>query len=119
MQAFRRITVLYLTLMVLLATGCAMFGTQSDKPLTPKQQATMFMNIYNQQYDDTMFMAKNPKATPAQKDMVAKKKELLTRIWPVLRLYVVTVDNGGVPTPEVTQNLNGLINELVTLAGGV
>jgi hypothetical protein len=100
------------------AFGCATL-TVGDKPLTPKQQATIIMNTYNAEYDDTMSMATNPNSTPAQKEIVAQKKMILTQIWPLLKVYVSIVDGGGTPTENQTQALLDLINQLTVLSTGV
>ena len=104
------------TLWVVIVVGCA--GIIGNKPLTPKQQATIWMNIYISEYDDTMAMAINPSATPAQKEMVAKKKAILTKVWPLLKVYIAIVDSGGIPTQEATNDLINLINQLTGLATG-
>jgi hypothetical protein len=106
-----------LVLMVYLLSACSLF-TQTTKPLTTKQQATIWMVVYNSVYDDTMAQAKNPTATPAQKEMVAKKKAILAQTWPLLKIYVGIVDTGGTPSVESSQQISDLINQLAALAGG-
>lgn len=120
MQAYKRITVLFLILLVAIMalTSCATAPTKPDKPMSPKQQAAVWMNIYNVQYDDTMSMANNPNATPAQKAMVAKKKAILMKVWPLLKSYARITDTGGTPSASEEQAIINLINELTTLAGG-
>jgi len=120
MQQYRALIFWVSVFLTVIICGCATMTPAPDKkPMTPKQQATMWLNIYSQQYDDTMAMAKNPNSTPAQKEMVSKKKAVLSKIHPLLRAYVATVDSGGIPTPEATATLTGLVNNLVALQGGV
>jgi hypothetical protein len=99
-----------------MAFSCA--SMQANKPLTAKQQAAVWMQIYNQIYDDTMTMAKNPKSTPVQKELVAKKKLILSKIWPLLRTYIAITDAGGTPPAEQSAAITDLITELTSLAGG-
>lgn len=95
--------------------SCATTGTQ---PLTAKQQATVWMSVYNQTYDDTMATMQNPASTGAQKVMALKKKDILVKVWPLLRAYVSLVDSGGTPSATDTAAITDLINQLATLAGG-
>lgn len=107
---------LAIILLAFVLVACA--TTPAPQSMTPKQQATVFLQTYNAVYDDTMSMATNPNATQAQKDMVVKKKAILTQVWPLLKAYTSIVDGGGTPTPESTAQLTNLINQLTTLAGG-
>jgi uncharacterized membrane protein len=106
-----------MTLMFLAActSSCAMLGG-SVKTLTAKQQATLWMVVYNSVFDDTMAQAKNPAATAAQKDLVAKKKAVLTQVWPLLKIYAGVVETGGTPSVETAQAISDLINQLAALA---
>ncbi|HSW64881.1 MAG TPA: hypothetical protein VLH56_16455 [Dissulfurispiraceae bacterium] len=99
---------------VVFLLGCATAGQQ----LTPKQQATIYMQTYNAVYDDTMRTMQNPAATPAQKQIALQKRALLTEIWPVLKIYVATVEGGAIPSAELEATLTALINQLATFATG-
>lgn len=114
----RRYKIITVVLMIALLSACNLF-TQTAKPLTAKQQAAVWMTIYNQTYDDTMAMAKNPLATPVQKETVVKKKAILTTVWPLLKTYIAITDTGGTPTNEQGAAITDLINQLAALAGGV
>jgi len=115
MRKFNKYSVLVMILLFATVLACATTGT---KPLTAKQQAAVWMTIYNQTYDDTMAMAKNPAATPVQKEIVAKKKAVLTTVWPLLKTYIAITDTGGTPTSEQGAAITDLINQLAELAGG-
>lgn len=99
-------------LILFLVAGCA------ANIITMKQQATQWMDIYNMQYEDTMAIMKNPYATESQKEIGRKKKEILTELWPMLKVYVSIVENGGTPSSEDTQKISDLINRLTSLATG-
>lgn len=108
--------ILILILSLSLLSACAMF--QTAESLTAKQQAAVWMTIYNQTYDDTLAMAKNPNSTPAQKEMVAKKKAILMKVWPLLKSYIAITDSGGTPTNSQGAAITDLINQLTQVAGG-
>jgi len=91
---------------VLLLVSCA------AAKLETKQQATIWLNVYNAEYDDTMAIMTNPASTPAQREIGAKKKAVLAKIWPLLRAYVAVVDTNGTPDDQTVQRLTELINEL-------
>ena len=118
MRRFNKIQIHIVMLVLALSflSACTLF-TQT-KPLTAAQQASIWMIVYNATYDDTMAMAINPSATPAQKEMVAKKKAILTPLWPALKIYVAVVESGGTPSAESTAYIVDLINQLAALAGG-
>jgi len=117
MQQFKRFNVLCLAVMLAVVVGCATTGI-TTKPLAAKQQASIWMIVYNSTYDDTMAMAKNPKATQAQKDMAAKKKVILTQVFPLLKIYAGIADTGGTPSVADAQAINDLINQLAASTGG-
>ena len=96
-------------LMGLLA-NCA---TTSGTTMTPKQQAAVWFNVYDAQYDDTMQMATT--GTPAQKDTAAKKKAILVQLWPLLKIYAAVVDGGGTPSTTDVATITALINQLTAL----
>ena len=108
MKSFKSLCVLLA--MMFLIMSCASMQTQQ---LTTKQQSAIWFNVYNSVYDDTMAMSVNPAITPIQKEIVAKKKAILTQLWPLLKLYAGVVDSGGAPSVETTNQITNLINLLV------
>jgi hypothetical protein len=118
MQVARRTGIMLLVLMMaMVLMACPKNGT-TTQPLTAKQQATIWMDVYNATYDDTMAVMKNPASTPAQKDMAQKKKAILTQVWPLLKVYISVVDNGGTPSVESVAAITGYMNQLTALATG-
>ncbi len=103
-------------LMLFVLVGCAVFNGKTE--LTPKRQGVIWMGIYNAEYDDCMYIMNSPSATSGQKQMAQKKKVLLGKIWPLLKIYVSVIDGGGTVSLEDTQTLTVLINQLTALAGG-
>jgi len=97
--------------------GCAMFsGSVAWSEKSPKEKSLYFIQLYNQQYDDTIFMATNPNISDAQKRVVAAKKNMLTKLWPMIKVYDSIAANGGIPSVEDEQAILVIINELVTMA---
>ena len=99
---------------IALISACSMIGV---KPMTPKQQATVWMEIYNFQYDDTMATMTNPLSTEEQKTIGRIKKDILIKVWPMLKAYAEIVDAGGVPSEEMTLKIAQLMNQLVNMGG--
>ena len=102
-----------------LLASCSLFSPGTTTSVkTPYEQAKdmglYFNQTYNGQYVDTMEMAKLPNLTQAQKDIVLAKKDILTKAWPLIKAYDAIVKNGGIPSLQDQQTINGLINQLVT-----
>jgi hypothetical protein len=112
---YRRQIQIFVLLLLIVLIGCA---TNGGSKLTPKQNATVWMQVYNSTYDDTMLTMQNPLATPEQKNIALQKKAILTQIWPLLKVYVATVEGGATPSAEMEATLSGLINQLTALAIG-
>jgi len=104
-------------LSILMITACA--GVQTAQPMTAKQQASIWLGIYNAQYDDAMFIMTNSASTEAQRAVAREKKRILAQAWPLLKIYVSSVDSGATPTASDTAQLIDLINQLTAMAGGV
>lgn len=103
---------------IMIITVLSLMGCPKPTTLTDKQRATVMLNIYNAEYEDTMAVMSSPTSTPAQKAVGAKKKAILTQIWPLLKIYVAVVDGGGTPEPDTIKQLTDLINQLTTIATG-
>jgi hypothetical protein len=110
-----RSSFILLLFMSFILSGCA---TTAQTTMTPKQQATVWMEIYNAQYDDTMRIMYNPNATDAQKEIGRKKKEILKVVWPLLKDYIFIVDSKGTPSMALELEILEQINQLTMLAGG-
>jgi len=104
---------LIVLLMVLFLVSCAVGNQQA---LTAKQQASVWLGVYNAQYDDVYSVMTNPLSTPVQRTMALKKKEILVQLWPLLKTFVATIDGGIAPTSEQVVNITELINQLTAFA---
>jgi thiamine biosynthesis lipoprotein ApbE len=110
-----RINIAMLLVLAFVFAGCSTTG----KPMTHKQQGIIWMSTYNSVYDDTLATMKSSTATAEQKALALKKKDVLTKAWPLLTAYMEIVDKGGTPTDERVAAITELINQLTALAGGV
>ena len=111
--------VIPLALVLLFAVvGCATINLGKPwEERTPQEKALTILDAYNAQYKNTMAMALNPNLTEAQKEVVRVKKATLTELWPLVDIYVTTVEAGGVPSPENEAAILRLIDRLVMLGG--
>lgn len=76
--------------------GC----TQNIKPIsemTPKEKATFFLSVYNDQAINYKTLASDPTLTEDQKVILRQKKKLMTEVYPLIFLYSSHVDSGEVP----------------------
>lgn len=98
--------------------GCAQLGigTVTDPTkMSPKQLATFAMGLYNRQYDSYKTDIANPNLTVAQKEMLPKRKAIMTRAWPIISGFDLLVASGQKPTREQEQSIIALVNELLSL----
>ena len=110
----RSFLLLSVFLMCLVVSSCATTG-----PQTPDGEPIIWINVYAAQYDDAMTVMKNPQSTQAQKDVAQKKKAILIKAWPLLKVFAATVDSGAVPSANDTAQITDLINQLVVSANEI
>lgn len=111
----KKITVVLVVLVFL--SGCAWLfptGTKPYEQMTAKEKSVYFMSIYNKQFDDTMSMATTPDLPDTAKQVVKVKKELLTKVKPLIGAYDLLVAGGGIPTAQQEADIIALINQLAT-----
>ena len=89
---------------------------KSPAEMTPKELSTWANGIYNAQYDNYEILAARTDLTEDYKVMLRKKKEILTELWPYLKLYTGYVDSGAVPTAELEAKIIGLVDRLILSA---
>ena len=115
-EPFNAAVLAAIAITVIIAALLVMYGCATTQPLTAKQRATVILGVYNAEYNDTMAIMSSPTSTPAQRAMGAKKKVILTQIWPLLKIYTSIVDGGGTPDQQTEDQLMKLINQLTTMA---
>jgi hypothetical protein len=107
-----------LMLVILIASvsgGCQLFGTKVKgfTEMTPKEKSTFFMGVYNKNFDETMAVATKPTLTEDEKKMVRVKKDVLTKMKPVISAYDAIAVTGVTPSAESEKAILGLIDQLV------
>jgi len=114
-----KVNVALMILFAFVLAGCATMGLSSDPLLAAKQQGIIWGSIYNAEYKDVESIMNNKAATPEQVDMANKKRAILVKVHPWLKMYKKATDQGSIPTAENTEALVNLINELTILSGGI
>lgn len=73
---------------VVLTSGCA-GRTPAPKwsEMSPKQQATMILGVYNDQYDLYLREATSPNLTDDKRSLLREKKKALVEMYPYLKIY--------------------------------
>ena len=107
-------------LLFVFSIGCASFdlaGTNRPDQMTIKEQATVWMSIYNAQYDDYKATVKRGNLTENQKQILRVKKQVLTIAWDLLKTYAEYADTGQLPSRQFEAQLSNIIEQL--LLGGI
>ena len=110
MQKFKYVGIL--VLMVMFLCSCASLGMKPWGERSPKEKALAILEAYNAEFTNTMNMALKPDLTEGQKQMVRNKKALLIQVYPLIQLYLATVEAGGIPTIKDEQTILNLIDQL-------
>lgn len=114
-----RINIALFLVLAFVFAGCATMGLSSDPLLAAKQQGIIWGSIYNSEYKDVESVMNNKASTPEQITMANKKRAILVKVHPWLKMYKKATDQGSIPTAENTEALVNLINELTILSGGI
>lgn len=110
---FARVTigVCFLTLLLLAISysGCA-----PAKGLSKEQSNLLrFYNFYNTHYYDYQNMTKSPENLSEEKKVVLrKKKEMLTNLHALIKLYEIQTQLGNVDSVETEQMIYDLLNKI-------
>lgn len=117
----RNVKWMVILLYVFFLTACVTAGQKDDglksfSEMTHKERATWMMGIYNSQARDYKAMVARADLTNEQKDILRKKKSIMTQVWPMINTYTKYIDSGAAPTKEVEDDILKLINDLTALA---
>jgi len=107
-----------------------MMGAIGCQTITPKKQLTMMYGTYNSQYsqymtatgymlddDGTWLKVDDPVLSEDQKQILREKKKILTKMYPLVKVFDSMV-MGSVPYSATTeQELLNLIDQLAKLGG--
>jgi len=96
---------------IALIAACATLDSGST--IRPEELTlTQFEAAYVAQWHDTYAMASNPQITEAQREIVRTKKDVLTRVRPLIDAYGAIVRTGGTPTMQQEQAIYQLLNSI-------
>lgn len=107
-------------LLFVFSIGCAGFdlaGMSRPDEMTVKEQAIVWMSIYNAQYDDYKATVKRGNLTENQKEILRVKKRVLTIAWDLLKTHAEYADTGQLPSKQFEAQLSNIIEQL--LLGGI
>lgn len=107
----RKIGIIGIVLALFLLAGCATLNQGSTiKPA--ELTLAQFEAAYVAQWHDAYTMATDPLITPAQREVVRVKKDVLTRVRPLIDAYGAVVETGGAPTLQQEQAIYTLLNSI-------
>lgn len=84
--------------------------------LTPRQRIVYMMGIYNMQYENYKAKAAMPGLTQGQKNMLRKKRALLTDVYPMIQAYDLYINAGNMPDEGMESEIMNLLDALERLA---
>lgn len=131
---FQRKQITILLVMILAAVfffGCPMVpkGAKPFTEMSPKEKVTWMYGVYNSQYADYQTMTghtwddttkewkktSSPTLSEDQKEILRKRKDILTKVHPLIKLYDSTLTSGAVPGRETEQKIVNLLNGLLSM----
>lgn len=102
----KRNSIVLALIAMLLVSACA--STRLDF----ERQGFIYADVYQGEYYDVMDTLTDPNATDAQKEVALQKKNILRRLWPMLKVYDDMIRKGEVPPDQLVLDITGLIKEL-------
>ena len=116
----KRLTIITVILCVAFLVSCATVNVNKPKQfwdMTSKEKLAYMYQIYNSQWDDYQSMAAMPNLTEAQKTMLRSRKDILTKVEPMISIYDGMVQRGE-PSKEQEQKIYDLLNQLQSSLSG-
>lgn len=110
--------ILLTTFLVALISGCAgqNQALKSVNDMTPKEKAVWMMGVYNDQYHDYLSQAAMAEQlTPEAKEVLVKRKEILKKVWPLIKMYDGYVQTGAIPDSDIEKQIINQLNQLLTI----
>lgn len=117
-------TMLVIVLMTIAVCGCAT-GGKSFNEMSPKERVTYMYSVYNSQYADYMSMTghvldsgnnwvktSDPELTSDQRSILKSRKEVLVKLYPLIRLYNAQAMSGKAVSRETERQIMDLLNQL-------
>jgi hypothetical protein len=95
--------------------GCPTNNIKTFDEMSAKEKATFMMSMYNKQYSNYQTQAAKPELTEAEREILRKKKKILSEVYPLIELYMSYVDSGAVPSTETEQKIINYLDQLAVL----
>lgn len=83
--------------------------------MTPKEKSIWMLSVYNSQYEDYKVQAIRTDLTEAQKEILRKKKEILTKVYPMISIYTGYASNGVIPEKELETTIVSNLETLLSM----
>lgn len=84
--------------------------------MSPKEKSVWMLSVYNSQYEDYKIQALRTDLTEAQKEVLREKKDILTRVYPMISIYTGYASSGIIPEKDletaIVTNLETLLSML-------
>ena len=81
--------------------------------MTPKQKVSYFMEVYNTQYDDYLYVSSKEGLTEEDKKVLRIKKDILHNLYAAIQSYDAIVILGQVPTQDMEDEVLKFINDIL------
>lgn len=128
----RKAVVLFVMVVALVGfQGCGVVGSNlpadnSAYQTSPLEKAKLtsvyFLETYKTQFKDTQAMGEMAKAgtlAPGQLEVYRTKRQLLITVEPLVKAFADLVANGTIPAPGREQEINNILNQLLSTASKV
>lgn len=103
-------------------------GAKLISEMTSKEKSTWMLGVYNSQYadhrtqtgwqldtDGQWIKVSSPELSNDKREILQQKKDLLKRMYPLIKIYDGYIEEGVVPNQETEQQIIDIINLLVSL----
>lgn len=80
--------------------------------MSPMQKSTMFMQIYNKQYEDYQTNANRLHLTDEQRNYFQIKRRLLEELYPLIQSYNYYIVAGELPSEELEELIDSKLEAL-------
>jgi hypothetical protein len=80
--------------------------------MPPEQKSGFFMSLYNREYKDYLSAAARTGLTEEQKTVLREKKDLLSRVYPMIETYSDYVAAGAMPDKATEEAIMQLLNRI-------
>jgi hypothetical protein len=83
--------------------------------MSPKEKSIWMLSVYNSQYEDYKMQAIRTDLTEAQKEVLREKKDILTRVYPMISIYTGYAGTGIIPEKELEMTIISNLETLLSM----